>query len=72
MNINFCQNMRSGKKHSCETQLITVISDWAKILDKAGRVDSFNLDFVKAFDTPPPLMNYSNVNYMAVVLIGRL
>ena len=41
------------KKHSCETQLITVIDDWAKILDKGGQVDTFILDFEKAFDTPP-------------------
>ena len=41
------------KKHSCETQLITVIDDWAKILDKGGQVDTFNLDFEKAFDTHP-------------------
>ena len=40
------------KKHSCETQLITVIDDWAKILDKGGQVDTFILDFEKAFDTP--------------------
>ena len=26
------------KKHSCETQLITVIKDWAKILDNGGRL----------------------------------
>ena len=26
------------KKHSCETQLITVMDDWAKILDKGGEV----------------------------------
>ena len=26
------------KRHSCETQLITVINDWAKILDKGGQV----------------------------------
>ena len=25
------------KRHSCETQLITVINDWAKILDNGGR-----------------------------------
>ena len=42
------------KKHSCETQLITVIDDWAKILDKGGQVDTFILDFEKAFDPPPP------------------
>ena len=41
------------KKHSCETQLVTVINDWAKILDKGGQVDTFILDFEKAFDTPP-------------------
>ena len=54
MNINSCQidNMHSGK-NSCETQLITVIDDWAKILDKGGQVDTFILDFEKAFDTPP-------------------
>ena len=39
--------------HSCETQLTTVINDWAKILDSRGQVDTFILDFEKAFDTPP-------------------
>ena len=41
------------KWHSCESQLITVINDWANILDKKGQVDTFILDFEKAFDTPP-------------------
>ena len=41
------------KWHSCETQLVTVINDWAKILDNKGQVDTFILDFEKAFDTPP-------------------
>ena len=41
------------KRHSCETLLITVINDWAKILDNGGQVDTFILDFEKAFDTPP-------------------
>ena len=41
------------KKHNCETQLVTVINDWAKILDKGGQVDTFILEFEKAFDTPP-------------------
>ena len=36
-----------------ETQLITVINDWAKILDAGDQVDTFILDFKKAFDTPP-------------------
>ena len=42
-----------GKGHSCETQLSMVINDWAKILDNRGQVDTFILDFEKAFDTPP-------------------
>ena len=41
------------KGHSCETQLTTVINDWTKILDNRGQVDTFILDFEKAFDTPP-------------------
>ena len=40
------------KNRSCETQLITVINDWAKVLDAGGQ-DTFILDFEKAFDTPP-------------------
>ena len=35
------------KWHSCQTQLTTVINDWAKILDKKGQVDTFILDFEK-------------------------
>ena len=41
------------KRHSCETQLTTVINDRAKILDNGEQVDTFILDFKKAFDTPP-------------------
>ena len=41
------------KGHSCETQLTTVINDWAKISNNRGQVDTFILDFEKAFDTPP-------------------
>ena len=40
------------KGYRCETQLTTVINDWAKMLDKRGQVDTFILDFEKAFDTP--------------------
>ena len=41
------------KRHSWGTQLTTVINNWAKILDNGGQVDTFILDFEKAFDTPP-------------------
>ena len=62
MNISSCPtgNMHLGKgtfafrkRHSCEIQLTTVINNWLKILDKGGQVDTFILDFEKAFDTPP-------------------
>ena len=39
--------------HSYETQLTTVINDWAKLFGNRGRVDTFILGFEKAFDTPP-------------------
>ena len=29
------------KWNSCETQLTTVIDDWAKVLDNHGQVDTF-------------------------------
>ena len=40
------------KGHSCETELTTVINDSAKLFDNRGQVDTFILDFEKAFDTP--------------------
>ena len=57
------------KRHSCETQLITVIKDWANIVEKGGQVDTFILDFEKAFDTP--LMNYLNTNCIVMLLVER-
>ena len=54
MNVTSCRTGNTFRKwHSCETQLTTVINDWAKILDKTGQVDTFMLDFEKAFNTPP-------------------
>ena len=35
---------------SCETQLITVIYEWASVLNVHGLVDVVFLDFAKAFD----------------------
>ena len=43
----------NSPRHSCETQLTTVINGWAKILDNRGQVDTFILNFEKAFDTSP-------------------
>ena len=38
---------------SCDTQLITVIHEWASTLNIHGQVDVLFLDFAKAFDTVP-------------------
>ena len=59
------------KRHSCETQLTTAINDWAKILDNGGQVDTFILDFEKAFDTPPHELLKSK-NCLDVAQMGRL
>ena len=58
------------KRHRYATQLIAVINDWAKILADGGQVDTFILDFEKAFDNP--LMNYLNSRCMVMVLVERL
>ena len=38
---------------SCETQLVSVIYEWSKILDTHGQVDIIFLDLAKAFDSVP-------------------
>ena len=58
------------KRHSCETQLITVINDWAKILDNGGQVDTFILDFENLLIHS--LMNYLNASCMGIRLVERL
>ena len=57
------------KRHSCETQLTTVINDWAKLLNNRGQVDTVILDFEKAFDTP--LMNSLKANCLAMESVAR-
>ena len=71
ININSTRQHAFRKKHNCETQMITVTNNKAKILKKDGQVDTCILDFKKGFDTPT-LMNYINATYMAIILIGRL
>ena len=58
------------KWHSCETQLATVINDWAKILDNKDQVDTFILDFEKDFDTPTH-MNSLRVNCLVMELVVK-
>ena len=65
------------KWHSYETQLATVKNDWAKILDNKGQVDTFILDFEKAFDTPPDeflkskLFSYETLKWINAFLCYR-
>ena len=54
------------KGHSCET---TVINDWTKLLDNRGQVDTFILDFEKAFDTS--FMNSLKANCLAMESVAR-
>ena len=52
------------KRHSCETQLTTVINDWAKILDNGGQVDTFILDLRK--HSTPRRMSSLRANCLTV------
>ena len=58
------------KWHRCETQLITVIDDWGKVLDNQGQVETFILDFEKKplIALHPPLMNFSKASVLAMEL----
>ena len=44
--------MHSGNGIVVKLKLITVINDWANILDKKSQADTFILDLEKAFHTP--------------------
>ena len=51
--VNFLHQHGFQREFSCETQLITVIHEWASILNIHGQVDVIFLDFAKAFETVP-------------------
>ena len=53
------------KWHSCETQLITVINDWAKILEKKGRLTLLFWTLKKLLT--PLHMNFLKANCVVVV-----
>ena len=57
------------KRHSCETQLTTVINDWTKIFDNGGQLDTLILDFEKVFDAPPHELIQSKL--FGVAKVGR-
>ena len=61
---NICRHLNSGNiitprqhgfrtGHSCESQLIIAVEDWAKAVDLGNQVDVAIFDFCNAFDTVP-------------------
>ena len=50
--LGYFSNFNFLKKGHKNFMLTMVINDWAKILENRGQVDTFILDFEKAFDTP--------------------
>ena len=57
------------KGHSCETQLTTVINDWAKILDNRGQVE--HSYWILKRHLIHPLMNSLKANCLAMELVAR-
>ena len=56
------------KRHSCETQLTTVINEWAKILDNRGQVDTY---WILKRHLMHTLMNSLKANCIAMELVAR-
>ena len=55
---------RSGL--SCETQLISLVHEWSKVLNERGQVDVVFLDFAKAFDSVLHQQLLSTVDYYGI------
>lgn len=51
---------------SCETQLVTLIHDWARVLNDHGQVDVIFLDFAKAFDCVPHQRLLGKADYYGI------
>ena len=62
------QELLSHRQHAFGKN--TDINDWAKNLDKGGQIT--HLIWTSAKLLTHTLLNYLNVSYMAMVLVGRL
>ena len=52
--------------HSCETQLILAIDDWAKTTDRGSQTDVAIFDFSKAFDSVPHKRLLAKLEYYGI------
>ena len=52
--------------HSCETQLLLAVNDWAKSLDNGFRTDIAIFDFSKAFDSVPHRWLLSKLDHLGI------
>ena len=52
---NFFSKEQYGfmRKRSCETQLLSIMEHWSRIIDDGTNIDVIYLDFQKAFDKVP-------------------
>ena len=57
-------NTALEKNRSCETQLIGLIDDLSKGLDKNDQIDTILLDFSKAFDKVHHFSLLKKLNYL--------
>ena len=60
------------KRHRCETQLTTVINDWAKVMDISGHVDTFILDLGKSCSFGFPRVLFVNCRQFMYLVISLL
>ena len=54
------------QRFSCETQLISAIHNWAKLINVRSQTDVVLLDFSKAFDSVPHQRLLMKLDYYAI------
>ena len=54
------------QRRSCETQLLTTLSDFSKCLNSSGQTDAILLDFSKAFDKVDHKLLLSKINHAGI------
>ena len=65
-NILYDEQHGFRHKRSCETQLISMVNDFAKCLNQKGQCDVLLLDFSKAFDKVPHSQLYLKLQHYGI------